>query len=374
MDQVQVPSFNIGPPPAAKGLAAVAPFEIERHTLTLGTDPEFFVGNQDGALLPAYTFLASKQAARPDSRGMKYFWDGFQAEMTTPVEECPQSLSHHIQHGLQRLLHAARRVTPNAHLLPLSTMEVPEATRQTAEERHVQLGCDPSLNIYGMGGRPAGSGRNLAHRFAGGHIHFGVKEAFQMNPEEDDSLREMVSMLDAVVGVWSVAALAKYESPIRRQYYGLAGEFRFQPWGFEWRTLSNAWLYHPALCNLTLDMARACVFAGRDGARKWWLSPEHEVIETVNGLDVERARAVLRANEQQFLALLKEAQPDAKRKKSVREAALTAALEGIDSVLGPLDNLEANWAKVEYLDDAGMDHPVWWQAAIEQGRAEGRVQ
>jgi len=70
-------------------------------------------------------------------------------------------------------------------------------------------------------------------RTAGGHVHIG------MEPSDMDSVILFVKVFDLFLTVPSIL-LDKDDR--RREMYGKAGAFRFQPWGFECRSLSNFWL------------------------------------------------------------------------------------------------------------------------------------
>lgn len=266
-------------------------------SVMLGCDPEVFAVHGK-TVLPAYKFLPDKNA--PIEMGHKIrtyhdepfsqvFWDGVQAEMTVRPENCIAWLCDSVQLGLATTLKAARKITPDARLTLSNVITFPEAERKVAKREHVELGCSPSMNAYGMGGERPGDGRKLPVRFAGGHIHLSSLRA-QQEPDK------AAKFLDATLGVWSVGAAAGIDNPIRRKFYGLAGEFRPTNYGIEYRVLSNFWLCHPGIFHLTFELARLFTNVFDSCAEDKWISDEMEVVRVINKYDVLGARKILERN------------------------------------------------------------------------------
>lgn len=163
---------------------------------------------------------------------------------------------------------------------------------------HSVLGCDPSFNLYGMGGDIPADGTSLPYRFAGGHIHIGHSSL-----RDKDFAVKVVYNLDRVLGVWGVGAAQKYDQKVRRKYYGLAGEFRLPDHGLEYRTLSNFWLRTPPLFYVTFEIARMVFQATRLGLLDFWVADQMDVIQAINEYDVSVARKILLRNEKLFCKL-----------------------------------------------------------------------
>ena len=83
--------------------------------------------------------------------------------------------------------------------------------------------------------KPYADDQNL--RSAGGHIHVGCDLA---KKKPIDVIRAM----DLFLGVPSVAL---DKGTLRRQLYGAAGCMRKKPYGVEYRTLSNFWIFKDSL-------------------------------------------------------------------------------------------------------------------------------
>jgi hypothetical protein len=119
-----------------------------------------------------------------------------------------------------------------------------EFTREAltaAGPQAMQFGCSPDFDAYNMGARhtrvdPAALGTERgAWRFAGGHIHVGYKDVCDI-PEYAAAL-----FCDVTLGLALV--VAGEQQGRRRDLYGMAGRFRPTPYGVEYRTPSNQWLY-----------------------------------------------------------------------------------------------------------------------------------
>ena len=259
--------------------------------IALGADPEIFLEKADGTLIPAFTFLPSKyEPRRTPEEGMSYYWDGFQAEYNiTPNVEINDALKS-IRFGLKALLRAAQESDPSARLSLKTVVETPLEMLRELPPEFVEFGCMPSYNVYGIAGVGL-DGISCPYRFAGGHIHFGIARS----DKAMESIPEIVRALDAILGVACVSLFENFDNPVRRRYYGLAGEHRLPPHGLEYRSLSDAWLFNPKLASLVLDLARKVVVWTVNGKNQWQAS-EGEVVECILRSDTALARKILARN------------------------------------------------------------------------------
>ena len=260
--------------------------------IILGSDPEIFVEHKDGTLFPAFGYLPSKYEPLKTEEDQSYYWDGFQAEFnivpSDDVKECLRS----IRCGLEAVLSAAKKHDPDARLSTKTVFPTPLEMLRTLPPEFVEFGCMPSFNIYGIEGVHL-DGVNCPHRFAGGHIHFGISHLERaMN-----GIPDIVRALDAILGVACVSLFENFDDPIRRKHYGLAGEHRLPPHGLEYRALSDAWLFNPKLANMMLDFARKIVVYALSGKNEWQ-ADTGEVVECILRSDVNMARKILERNAQ----------------------------------------------------------------------------
>lgn len=242
--------------------------------ITFGSDPEVFVSN-GGEIVPAFGFLPSNKqasinkkmdgAASYDADSLYPYWDGFQAEFRSGVHSCRDELTSQVWSGL-RAIHSK---APEGSVIDVrSVVEIPRNILKNVAEEHAALGCDPSLNVYGPEPIHISDARRLKYRFAGHHFHFGFDRDSRFNNatklhNTPKLVVNAVQNLDATLGLVGVSLFENLDDPVRRKYYGRAGEFRLPQHGIEYRTLSSSVLIHPAIHHLLWDIGgrvfRLCI-------------------------------------------------------------------------------------------------------------------
>lgn len=306
---------------------------VKRRLFTLGADPEMFVFSGH-KLLPAFHFLPGKR----EGAGPKMYWDGFQAEWKYDHDgsHCLNNLVKYTRESLVALQCAARKHDETARISLVNVVRVPQKTLDTAHPLHIELGCQPSYNAYNLKGKTVLDPRKLPYRFAGGHMHFG---SWPVKPNYD----RIIQTLDSVLGVWAVGVARHLDTPIRRQYYGLAGEYRkpqyVQGFGVEYRVLSNFWLASPALLQVTWDIGRMCVRLSSSGYRRLWAGEQKETIETINNCDVKQADKIMKRNKPMFEWILKQCY---KSPKAI-DTAVQLSQTGLESLVKDPENFSKNW-------------------------------
>ncbi len=316
----------------------------------IGSDPEIFVENSKGKIIPAFDFLGSK--AKPNKvsgygerhaldipdvpeSGNDIYWDGFQAEFTTKASFCMGWHGDSLQAGLRGLYELVKAHNKKAKLSSKTVFDIPQELLMSSKPEHVAFGCNPSLNAYGMKGLEM-PGTAVEYRSAGGHVHLGFNNKSTLTPTD---YVNMVKGLDAIMGVAGVSMCAKFDDPRRRLMYGLAGEYRLPPHGLEYRVLSNAWLFHPVIANIVFDLSRTAAMFGQKNMLKHWNATEQETVECINTCNVDLARQILKRNETLLLRLL-----DVKlANNECSKFALKAIIEGMESIIDEPTDIVGNW-------------------------------
>lgn len=336
---------------------------ITRHPVGLGSDPEIFTF-ADKKLLPAFDFLPRKNeaefrdidAAYNVYKGVKTFWDGFQAEFEiSRPQYCIVEMSHAIRGGLKLVLQQARQKSKGARLVLTNVVKLRTELQKETPDEFMAFGCMPSHNAYKTHGAQIPDPRDLPYRFSGGHLHAGVSERrFKLESQLAAKLQ------DRLLGIWAVGAAANIDHPIRRQYYGLAGEYRTPSSykemfaasmvnRFEYRTLSNFWLCHPAIFAATLDLFRQGIRMASDEAYlKLFDISDDQVIDIINKCDVKAARLYLKDNEKLFKEVLRYAgvtghSLEVADHPLVIDAIFNIGMYGVEYLIKQPKNILKNW-------------------------------
>lgn len=226
----------------------------------IGCDPEFFL-KQGGKYRSAVGLIGGTkwEPQRLDDEGSAILEDNVAVEFNTkPAESYDEFRS-----GIYKVLDILREKLPGFEFSKESAVSFPKEELNTPEA-HV-FGCEPDFNAWLMceNDKPQANDPNL--RSAGGHIHVGSDVA-------KDNPVAVIRAMDLFLGVPSVVM---DQGTLRRELYGKAGAFRFKPYGAEYRTLSNFWIFDDALIKWAFEgTQRALEFVASGSVIK----PEHEFV------------------------------------------------------------------------------------------------
>lgn len=276
----------------------VSALRAKRYHSYIGADPEIFLVDATGTLLPAFELFPEKKEA---PTGAPY-WDGYQAEFNVAADTCMDSLCYRIQRALSITQHGARKVNKGARLTMQNVFDIPEERLKTDDRKYVNFGCTPSFSVYGET-FPEVDAAQVPFRSAGGHLHLSLPDG-----KENIHIEGIVKELDRILGVISVCMFAHYDSPRRRVLYGRAGEYRKPAHGLEYRVLSNAWMVHPVVMHTVYEIARLCmgmyVKSAKPGPWVEWDVTEDEARQCINTCDVDMAKSLIKRNEKAFDVLV----------------------------------------------------------------------
>lgn len=315
-----------------------------RQNVISGTDPEVFALGKDDTVIPSWEYLKHEK-----SDEVYCYPDGFQAEFRPSFiggYSCHEQMVNGMWNAMETLMRTLRAHQPSAYISSIPVVPIPAPMMENAPRKWARLGCSPSRNAYGLRGAITGSGVDIPERWAGCHMHFG-----NLNACSEQMRVSAVKAMDAIAGVAFTSLFAGLESPSRRQFYGLAGEYRLPAHGLEWRVPSSRVLHHPAVTHLCFDLARASCLIGLAGVLdRVWKYDEEEVIHIINTLDVRKARALLRKNRSTLSTILNTIYNES---RAAQRLALPFILKGIKSQMGAnvYDNLILTWNLNDYYDD-----------------------
>ena len=202
---------------------------------TIGTDPEFFVRDENYCLIPACGLLGgTKNEPRPLPglpAGFGVQEDNVMVELTVPPCLSANGLVEAVVEGKNAI-----NALLAEHGCALYDDFCEYEFSRDALDRHAGstiFGCSPDFDAYADGAQrtPLNHARVGRWRFSGGHIHIGGD--FGPVP------KHVIAMFcDLAMGLYST--MHDHQN-MRRRFYGAAGVFRPTPYGIEYRTMSNWW-------------------------------------------------------------------------------------------------------------------------------------
>lgn len=270
--------------------------------IRIGSDPEFWLKDENETLIPAQAVLPSEEKS---GGANKPFYDGFQAEITTMPVDDPRESVPSIREAVAGM-YSLRDLGITPFVQP--AIRVPKKILDNCPKSVFEFGCSPSVNAYTQELRDSSVVCSLHAEYpdimmAGGHIHIGMPggahksspvdkmpqyaAAFEFNYAEIILMFEMlgVSLLNIIE--CSDPEFA-YMSKIRRKMYGLAGEYRFTPYGIEMRSPSCVWVISPEVTEMIYSAAAIAYYTVYSGQYTEVIGkiPPLEAIMAVNNSDV----------------------------------------------------------------------------------------
>lgn len=213
--------------------------------MKIGADPELFMQDAAGAFHSSIGLIGgSKQQPRPLPIGDGYAVqeDNVAVEYNIPPASSRDELINSIKQTMVFLSaeveqYALRFVNVSAtNAFPAEQLAHPQAQ---------EFGCEPDFNAWRGGKRnPRPKAVDHALRTCGGHVHIGHKFASR------NDLVQFIKHMDLFLGVPSVLMDT---GELRKELYGKAGAFRFKPYGGEYRSLSNFWVFDDKLTGWVWD-------------------------------------------------------------------------------------------------------------------------
>lgn len=202
---------------------------------TIGADPEIFLQRQDGSFKSVIGLLGGdKWVPRKLSEvGHAVLEDNVAVEFNIPACSSLEQFRNEIKFMMEEI----KKIIPNdLQYSQDSAVSFPDSELNC--DAAWVFGCEPDYNAWKMAENPKPQADDKNLRSCGGHIHVGNDIAKTLPIET-------VRAMDLFLGVPSVT-LDTNGAP-RRKLYGGPGAFRFKPYGVEYRTLSNFWIFSDKL-------------------------------------------------------------------------------------------------------------------------------
>jgi hypothetical protein len=221
-------------------------------TIRMGADPEFFLVDNDDNVIESSRFLENKKLYDYD---IEIVNDGVPLEFHPMATHCRENFGKSIGRGFA-ILNESLKNNKNIKISFNEIMKLPKEVLDKLSASSRAFGCKPSYNAYtGLVNIARVNPDTYPYRSAGGHIHLGFYDKefiywIHKNPQL------VAKILDRVCGNICVLLDRNPSQKLRREVYGMAGEYRLPDYGIEYRVPSNFWLCAYPIMSLVIGLAR----------------------------------------------------------------------------------------------------------------------
>lgn len=245
---------------------------------TIGADPELFLKNHDNKLISVIGKIGgTKEEPLPIGEGCAIQEDNVAAEFCIPPCATAKHFIESINYALSDIEKRAEGLGLTLATLTAShSFDVDQLKHPMAR----RFGCDPDYNAYTGKSNPRPRAQDKCLRSAGGHVHVGT----------DKDAMSLVKTMDLFLGVPSVI-LDKDEE--RRKLYGKAGCFRFKPYGVEYRTLSNFWIWDERTIEWVYHQVAESISFCDEFNKEFEHSNSESIVHCINNNDKELAKQLV---------------------------------------------------------------------------------
>ena len=229
-------------------------------SIYFGCDPELFITKDVGKVRKRVAVVGSERVI--PEHGLTHrehhgsiVRDGVQVELHPLQSYCREVLRYRL-HGMFQALdtHIKQSQYAGMKINFSQVVKVSRGDLMRLSPDARQLGCQPSLNVYGRTPIQK-NGETYQLRSAAGHVHIGCEWVRNGHIKPG----RLVHILDVLVGNTCVLLDRDPLAAERRKVYGLAGEYRLPIHGLEYRTLSNFWLRSYPLMSLVMGLTKMAV-------------------------------------------------------------------------------------------------------------------
>lgn len=248
--------------------------------MRLGSDPEVLLVDRTGKHISSLGLINADKwnpMQIPDmAPGFTLQEDNVSLEYGIPPAASAEEFVKHITAVMQKSL----EYVPNLSFSKLSCVIFDRD--QMADPRAHIFGCEADYNAWGDPSLDEqGDPKNVnskpvpPHEFmrsAGGHVHV----------ETTEDPNEVGQSMDLFLGVPSVIM---DPDPTRRKMYGKGGSIRYKPYGVEYRTLSNFWIFDEKYIRWVWNQTERAL--KNLGAAKFY---EADILSAINNNDVAAAK------------------------------------------------------------------------------------
>lgn len=252
--------------------------------ITVGADPELFLKDKSGDIVPAYLFVkGTKDNPEPISgEGHAIQYDNVMLEYNIPACKTEDEFVNHNKFVLDYI---------NEGICKENSLELSISASEHLKEEYLyhpisnEMGCSPDFNAYSQEQNII-TRNSQTLRSTGGHLHIAY------NGLNYTKALKIIQALDLFI---SVPLVILEPSSERKLLYGKAGAFRYKELSkelkiVEYRSPSNFWLTSEELTRFVYQqIIKAVEFVESDGI----ITNSQHIIDAINNNDEVKAIEIL---------------------------------------------------------------------------------
>lgn len=223
---------------------------VAQQEFTLGSDPEMFAKNGVGDFIPCIGKLGG---TKRNPLKINTGWvqeDNVMAEFNTVPAKTKKEFLANVTATRDEV--AQILLSHGLHVAEVSAAQF--KAKHMRKRKCFEFGCDPDKSIY----KTLTMFPPKYTRFAGGHLHIGRED---VAGEIGGYRHYLIQNLDNYLFNLSVY----FDDDLERiNYYGMPGKYREKPYGFEYRTMSNWWIWKPEFINTVYELVNLSVHNFRE--------------------------------------------------------------------------------------------------------------
>jgi len=207
---------------------------------SIGSDPEVFLRNANGELVPSFEFInATKDSAINFDEHISVLCDNVMLEYTTE----PATTADEFIENNKISIKTIRSILPPDIVFATDVYTEDFSEEVLSHDIAQTFGCSPDYNAHtnsmNVPPEPSSKGRS-----AGGHVHICWD-----SPKKGEA-RLVMRVMDLFLGL---PLLALDKDTRRKKMYGKAGCYRPKPYGAEYRVLSSFWIHDEQVMRFMFD-------------------------------------------------------------------------------------------------------------------------
>lgn len=201
--------------------------------ISIGTDTEIFARNNAGRAISLCGKIGGTKREPMPIQGLPEGFAVQEDNVSVEFNIPPAHSAHDFNLYIDVALKSLSTMLQSMNLYFSNDAAISFDKEQLTHPNALIFGCEPDYNAWTKMENTKPHCNDPSLRTAGGHIHVGTRE----------NIISCVESMDLFLGVPSVLIDDEPASLARRNLYGKAGAMRPKPYGFEYRVLSNFWVF-----------------------------------------------------------------------------------------------------------------------------------